>query len=74
MARRQRASAGRDEPVRGEAAVAEYAEMMRGSFWARDSSLEAVPELAASSAAGEEQQAFVGMVKDTIAIHRMQEP
>jgi len=30
-------------------------------------------ELAASSAAGEEQQAFVGMVKDTIAIHRMQE-
>jgi hypothetical protein len=41
MGRRQRASAGRDEPVRGEAAVAEYAEMMRGSFWARDSSLEA---------------------------------
>ena len=52
------------------AAVAEYAEIMRGSYWAKDGSLEAVLELAESSAAGEDQQAFVGMVKDTMAIQR----
>jgi Ca-activated chloride channel family protein len=55
------------------AAAAEYAEIMRGSFWARDSSLDAVLALAESSAQGEDQQAFVAMVKDTIAIRRSME-
>jgi Ca-activated chloride channel family protein len=55
------------------AAVAEYAEIMRGSFWARGGSLDDVLALAESSAQGEDQQLFVGMVKDTIAIRKAQE-
>jgi Ca-activated chloride channel family protein len=51
-------------------AVAEYAEIMRGSFWAQDSSLDEVLKLAEASAQGEEQQEFVGIVKDTIALQR----
>lgn len=55
------------------ASVAEYAEIMRGSFWAKESSLDAVLELAETSAVGEDQQEFVGLLKDTIAIIRSQD-
>lgn len=54
------------------ASVAEFAEIMRGSFWAKESTLDAVLELAETSAVGEDQQEFVGLVKDTIAIIRSQ--
>ncbi|MFD2370549.1 von Willebrand factor type A domain-containing protein [Brevibacillus sp. GCM10020057] len=50
------------------AAVAEFAEILRESYWAKDSSLRDVLKLAESSAAREEQLEFVRMVKDSIAI------
>ncbi|QHE54279.1 DUF3520 domain-containing protein [Pontibacillus sp. HMF3514] len=50
------------------ASVAEFAEIMGESYWAKESSLESVLELAQSSAQNEEQFAFVELVKDAIAI------
>jgi Ca-activated chloride channel family protein len=50
------------------AAVAECAEILRGSYWAKDSSLAAVRELAEATAAGEEQLEFVRLLKDAAAI------
>jgi Ca-activated chloride channel family protein len=50
------------------ASVAEFAEILRGSDWAKDSSLEAVLELAEKAAEGPEQLEFVELVKDTMAI------
>ncbi|MBM7569954.1 vWA domain-containing protein [Aquibacillus albus] len=51
-------------------AVAEFAEILGGSYWAKESSLESVLELAESSAQREEHYAFVELVKDTIALRR----
>jgi Ca-activated chloride channel family protein len=50
------------------ASVAEFAEILRGSYWAKESSLRDVLELAEQSAEGEQQLEFVRMVKDSIAI------
>lgn len=52
------------------AAVAEYAEILRGSYWARGGTLEAALSLAERSASGEREQQFVTMAKDTAAIPR----
>ncbi|KGX91421.1 vWA domain-containing protein [Pontibacillus marinus] len=52
------------------ASVAEFAEILGESYWAKESSLESVLELAQSSAQNEEQFAFVELVKDAIAIGR----
>jgi Ca-activated chloride channel family protein len=50
------------------AAVAEFAEILRGSYWAKESSLESVLELAKSSAKNEEQFSFIELVRDAIAL------
>jgi len=50
------------------AAVAEYGEIMRNSFWAKESSLREVLSLAEASAQGEEQLEFVRLVKDSISL------
>ncbi len=50
------------------AAVTEYAEILRGSYWAEDSSLDPVLELAEGSAETESQHEFVRMVKDSMAV------
>ncbi|KQL46338.1 hypothetical protein AN963_15360 [Brevibacillus choshinensis] len=51
------------------ASVAEFAEILRESYWAReDGSLRNVLKLAESSATGEQQLEFVRMVKDSLAI------
>lgn len=50
------------------ASVTEYAEILRGSYWAKDSSLQRVLELAERTAETETQHEFVRMVKDSIAI------
>ncbi|GAA0344823.1 VWA domain-containing protein [Bacillus carboniphilus] len=52
------------------AAVAEFAEILRGSYWARESSLESVLELAQDSAHAEEHYAFIELVKDAMALSR----
>lgn len=52
------------------AAVAEYAELLRGSYWAKDGSMANVLTLAEQTATGEREQQFVTMVKDTIALQR----
>ncbi|WP_309123105.1 von Willebrand factor type A domain-containing protein [Paenibacillus sp.] len=52
------------------AAVAEYAEILRGSYWAKESSIEAVLDLAERAAKDEREQQFVTMVKDTAALRR----
>ncbi|HZG55244.1 YfbK domain-containing protein [Paenibacillus sp.] len=52
------------------AAVAEYAEILRGSYWAKESSIDDVLALAVPSASGERGQQFVTMVKDTAALLR----
>ena len=53
-----------------QAAVAEYAEILRGSYWAKDSSLEDVLALAEETADDEREQQFVTMAKDTAALRR----
>lgn len=50
------------------AAVAEYAEILRRSYWAKGSSMEDVLKLAERSASGEREQQFVTLVKDTIVL------
>lgn len=50
------------------AAVAEYAEILHESYWAKDGTLRDVLELAESNASGEQQLEFVRMVKDSLAI------
>jgi len=50
------------------AAVAEYAEILRDSYWAKDGSMADVLKLAEQTAAGEKEQQFVTMIKDTIAL------
>ncbi|NGQ95141.1 VWA domain-containing protein [Brevibacillus sp. SYP-B805] len=50
------------------AAVAEYGEIMRGSYWAREGSLQSVLALAEATASGAEQLEFVRLVKDSIAL------
>ncbi len=50
------------------AAAAEYAEILRGSYWAQDGDLEAVLEVAERSANGGSQEELVGMIKDTLAL------
>ncbi|UFJ39838.1 VWA domain-containing protein [Brevibacillus humidisoli] len=52
------------------AAVAEYAEILRGSYWAKDGSLEEVLQLAEENSSGEQQMEFVRLVKDSIALQR----
>lgn len=55
------------------ASVAEYAELMRGSYWAKNGSMRDVLKLAESSADGEREQQFVSMVRDTIALQEANE-
>jgi Ca-activated chloride channel family protein len=50
------------------ASVAEFSEILRGSFWAKESSLRNVLELAEESAEDEQQMEFVRLIKDSIAI------
>lgn len=50
------------------ASVAEYAEILRGSYWAKKGSLQDVLELARSSAQGNKQIQFVELVKNAVAI------
>ncbi|MDP5275561.1 vWA domain-containing protein [Chengkuizengella axinellae] len=50
------------------AAVAEFAEILRDSYWARESSLLDVLKLAEENARGEKELEFVTLVKDVIAI------
>jgi len=52
------------------AAVAEYAEILRGSYWAKEGSIEDVLALAEETAKDEREQQFVTMVKDTAALRR----
>ncbi|GIQ69224.1 VWA domain-containing protein [Xylanibacillus composti] len=52
------------------AAAAEYAEILRGSYWAQDGDLAAVLEVAERSANGGSQEELVGMIKDTLALSR----
>jgi Ca-activated chloride channel family protein len=52
------------------AAVAEYAEILRGSYWAKESSLKDVLTVAEKSAEGLKQLEFVELVKDTLAIRQ----
>jgi Ca-activated chloride channel family protein len=52
------------------ASVAEFAEILRGSYWAKEGSLLDVLELAEETARGEGQLEFVGLVKDTIALRK----
>ncbi|NBI28766.1 vWA domain-containing protein [Chengkuizengella marina] len=51
-----------------QAAVAEFAEILRQSYWAKESTLMEVLELAEQNAVGEKQLQFVSLVKDAIAI------
>lgn len=53
-------------------AVAEYAEILRGSKWAKDGSLESVLEVAQPAAKGEQQLEFVKLLKDALAIRGRQ--
>lgn len=50
------------------ASVAEFAEILRESYWAKEGSLRDVLKLADSSAVGEQQLEFVRLVKDSLAI------
>ncbi|MFD1738068.1 von Willebrand factor type A domain-containing protein [Bacillus salitolerans] len=52
------------------AAVAEFAEILRESYWAKEGSLESVLELAQESAQTEEQYAFIELVKDAMALRK----
>ncbi|MBO9607514.1 MAG: von Willebrand factor type A domain-containing protein [Paenibacillaceae bacterium] len=52
------------------AAVAEYAEIMRGSYWAKDVSLRTVLPVAEQAASGEQQLDFVRLLKDTLALRK----
>ncbi|WP_274365678.1 YfbK domain-containing protein [Paenibacillus thermotolerans] len=52
------------------ASVAEYAELLRGSYWAKKGSMQEVLRLAERSAEGDQQQQFVSMIKDTIALRK----
>jgi Ca-activated chloride channel family protein len=52
------------------AAVAEYAELLRGSYWAKNGSIDDVLSLAEQAAKTERELQFVTMVKDTAALQR----
>lgn len=52
------------------AAVAEYAEIMRGSYWAKDVPLRTVLPVAEQAASGEQQLDFVRLLKDTLALRK----
>ncbi|MDH4616238.1 VWA domain-containing protein [Brevibacillus sp. AY1] len=52
------------------ATVAEFAEILRESYWAKDSSLEQVLASAEATAQGEQQLEFVRLVKDSLVIKR----
>ena len=65
-----RTSGELSDELRFLAAVAEYAELLRGSYWAKDGSMDRVLELAQASAQDERELQFVTMVKDTAALMR----
>ncbi|HZG84584.1 vWA domain-containing protein [Paenibacillus sp.] len=65
-----RTSGELSDELRFLAAVAEYAELLRGSYWAKDGSMDDVLELAEASARDERELQFVTMVKDTLALMR----
>ncbi|MEJ8547295.1 vWA domain-containing protein [Brevibacillus borstelensis] len=50
------------------ASAAEFAEILRGSEWAKESSLKKVADLAEKTASGEQQLEFVRLVKDALAL------
>lgn len=63
-----RLSPQRSDELQFFAAVAEYAEILRGSYWAKDGSMEEVLKLAERTASGEREQQFVTLVKDTMLL------
>ncbi|WP_199620073.1 vWA domain-containing protein [Paenibacillus alkalitolerans] len=52
------------------ASVAEYAELLRGSYWAKNGSMKDVLQLLEASAETEQEHQFAAMVKDTVALLR----
>ncbi|NDI36175.1 vWA domain-containing protein [Chengkuizengella sediminis] len=57
-----------DRELKFQAAVAEFAEILRQSYWAKESTLNQVLELAEQNAVGEKQLQFVSLVRDAVAI------